>query len=127
MWAQIINTLLGIWLMFTPAVLNVSDAAATNDRIVGPFVVSFAFISLWDVLRPVRRVNLLLGLWMVMAPWILDNPATATLNETLVGLTIAGLSLVRGTVKTPYGGGWRTLLCGNPEWREQLQESGAHE
>ena len=116
MWAQIINALLGIWLMAAPAVLGVSDAATTNDRIVGPIVAAFATVAAWEVTRPLRWVNLPLGLWLVLAPWVLGYGTASTANSMVVGAVIVALSLVKGKIGTRYGGGWRTVLRGNPEW-----------
>lgn len=110
MWTQIVNALLGLWLMAAPAVLAYGSAAQTNDRIAGPLAVTFAVVAIWEATRSVRWGNLLLGLWLVLAPWVLDYGATAsTLNSIIVGVLLAALACVRGSVEHRFGGGWSVL------------------
>lgn len=114
MWAHIINAALGIWMMAAPAVLGYGDPAQVNDRIAGPLIAMFAVIAWWEATRPVGRWNLALGLWLCIAPWLLGYEAAAPrIQSLLVGLIVAGLSLVTGTVKKRYGGGWSAL------WNEE--------
>jgi hypothetical protein len=125
MWARILNTGLGLWLMAAPAVLGFTDSpAATNHRIVGPLVVTFAFVAIWQVTRALRRINLASGLWLLAAPWIFGFPTDATVNAMVCGAAIAALSLVQGTRDTSFGGGWRVLWppcrAATAEQRRQL-------
>ena len=110
MWAQVVNALLGVWLLAAPAVLGYGDPARTNDRIVGPLAASLAAIAVWEVTRPLRWANLAFGLWLLAAPWLLNYETTATVNSTLTGVLFAALSLVRGTYRPErFGGGWAAL------------------
>jgi hypothetical protein len=110
MWAQLINTFVGIWLMFAPDALGYDGPAATNAHIVGPLVASFACIAVFEVTRPVRWWNVPLGLWLVLAPWVLpDYPPVAMVNDMVVGVVVVSLSLVRGRIRGQYGGGWSVL------------------
>lgn len=111
MWAQIINTALGIWLMAAPAVLGYGGAARINDRIVGPIAVTFACIAIWPATRPVRWVNLPLGLWLIVAPWLFSYGRVALLNSLAVGLLMTLLCIPRGK-RAHFGGGWSML------WRD---------
>jgi hypothetical protein len=106
---QIINAILGIWLMAAPAVLGYGRPASTNDHIVGPLVATFACIAIWEATRSVRWVNLPLGLWLIVAPLALGHPTSGQLNSVLCGIAIAGLSCVGGAVTRRFGGGWSTL------------------
>lgn len=109
MWAQVINALLGIWLMASPAVLGFNGIATDNDHIVGPIIASFATISWWEATRTVRLYNLPLGAWLLLAPWVLGYQETAPiLNDMLVGAAVVGLSLVKGKITESTGGGWTT-------------------
>jgi hypothetical protein len=110
---QIINAILGIWLMAAPAVLGYSRPASTNDHIVGPLVATFACIAIWEATRSVRWVNLPLGLWLIVAPLALGHPTSGQLNSVLCGIAIAGLSCVGGAVTQRFGGGWSAL------WRRE--------
>lgn len=112
MWARLLNTALGIWLMVAPAVLGYGDPAQTVDRIVGPVAASFAIIAIWEVTRPLRHANLVLGVWLLLAPWVLGYPSTPTVNSMVVGAALIALSRVRGKVEDRYGGGWSRVWRG---------------
>ena len=123
MWAQIINALLGVWLMAAPAVLGYGAPAATNDRIIGPIAASFAVIAWWQATRPTRWVNLPLGLWLLLAPWVLGYGATAAVvNSMAVGAALAALSLVEGTVDAEFGGGWRAVWGRRPAHEQEARK-----
>lgn len=113
MWAQLAAALLGVWLMAAPAVLGYGGIAATNDRIVGPLVVSFGVVAASEVTRPLRWVLLPLGLWAAAAPWLLGYADVApTLNGVATGLAIAALAFVPGTISQRYGRGWSAVWRG---------------
>ena len=109
MWAQIINTALGIWTMAASAVLGYGGALRTSDQIVGPIIATFACCAIWQVLRSWRWVNLPLGAWLIAAPWVLSSPIDAAINGGIVGAAVAALSCVRGRTPTRFGGGWSVL------------------
>jgi hypothetical protein len=110
MWAQLINAMLGIWLMAAPTILGYVGPARTNHQIVGPLAVSCAVIALWEVTRPVRWGNLALGLWLLVAPWMFTDTWGALFNSSLVGLLLMAFALVRGQAEPQrFGGGWSAL------------------
>jgi hypothetical protein len=109
MWAQIINVLLGVWLMVAPALLNYNGALRTNDRIVGPLVATCAIIALWPVTRAVRWMNVGCGLWLLLAPWVCAALWPLPLHSMGVGGLLIGLASVRGTLPSGFGGGWAML------------------
>ena len=111
MWARALNVALGIWLMAAPSVLAYGGRPRLNDVIVGPLVVTFATVAMWEVLRPLRWVNLLCGLWLLAAPSIFGYlTSRAGANDMLTGVAIAALSCVRGAVAgSRFGGGWSSL------------------
>jgi hypothetical protein len=109
LWAHIISTALGIWLMAAPAVLEYGDPARANDRIVGPAAATVACVAAWEVTRGLRWINLVLGAWLLLSPWLFGYPPNAFLSTLLTGLALMALSLVKGRTDTPFGGGWRVL------------------
>ena len=113
--AQLVNTMLGIWLMAAPAVLGYAGPADTNDRIIGPLIATFALVAAWGVLRPLRWVNLPLGLWLVAARLILGFELTPAINSVATGAAVIALSCIRGRINHPYGGGWSSLWRGDPD------------
>ncbi|MBJ6116785.1 SPW repeat protein [Pontibacter sp. BT310] len=112
MWAQIINALLGIWLMASPAVFGFADdrTISNNAHIVGPVIASFGIIACWEATRVVRYYNLLPGAWLLLTPWVLGyDTTTAIVNDLVIGAAVIGLSLVKGKVSGTYGGGWSAI------------------
>jgi len=111
-WAQIINALLGLWLMASPGVFGYSGTGRINDVIVGPIIATFAIIALWEVTRAVGKTNVALGAWLVIAPWVLgyEENVIATMNEFVAGITIFVLAMTRARTKAKLGGGWRSLV-----------------
>ena len=113
MWAQLINTILGIWLMAAPSILEYGDPARTNHHIVGPLAASCAVIALWEVTRPLRWGNLGLGLWLLVSAWVFAAPWAIALSSSFVGILLSAFSFVSGGVDwRRYGGGWSTLWRG---------------
>ncbi len=110
MWGQIINALLGLWLMATPGILGFEKLIADNNHITGPVIATFAITAIFDCTRPVRKFNILPGIWLLAAPWVLgyDN-TTAIVNDMLVGALVIGFSFVKGHVDEKFGGGWSGL------------------
>jgi hypothetical protein len=114
MWAQFVNTALGVWLMAAPSVLAYGDPARTNDWVVGPLAATFACIAIWQATRGVRWANLPLGIWLVLAPVLLGYPTQPFVHSVLAGLLMMGVSCVRGELRKTFGGGWASL------WKAEL-------
>lgn len=119
MWPRIPNTLLGIWLMAAPAILGLpaDHPAATNDRIIGPLVVTFAVVAMSEALFSLRRANYALGAWLLIAPWVLGylgGPISAIINSLVVGVLIVVFARIPGKRSHYFAGGWSSLLPGRP-------------
>jgi hypothetical protein len=113
MWAQILATALGVWLMAAPEVLDYDKTARINDWIVGPLVATFACVAIWEATRSCRWANVFLGLWLVAAPWALGYDGLPTLHSTCAGLVLIALSAIEGKRQHALGGGWSALWRGN--------------
>ena len=109
MWAQILATALGVWLMAAPEALNYDEPARTNDWIVGPLVATFACVAIWEVTRSCRWVNLILGLWLIAAPWALGYDGLPAAHSMCMGLLLVVLSSIEGRRRLEFGGGWSSL------------------
>lgn len=115
---QIINAVLGIFLMAAPGLFDLGPAASDNFQIIGPVVTTFAVISWWEATRAVRLWNVPLGAWLVTSPVVLAyESGTAVAIAIGVGIAVTALAFVRGKIDKRYGGGWTSL------WRENA----AHE
>jgi hypothetical protein len=111
MWAQIINALLGIWLMASPAILGYSGTGRINDLIVGPVAATSAIIAFWEVTRAVGKANVALGIWLIIASWVLGyESAIPVINEFVVGVAMVVFAMTRGKARAKFGGGWRSLM-----------------
>jgi hypothetical protein len=112
MWAQAINTALGVWLMVSPYMLEYSGMPAMNHYAIGPLVGTMAFIAMWEVLRGLRWINVVLGLWLVVCPVIIEHPTGALVNTLVVGIATIALAPIANPPSRELGGGWRKL------WKE---------
>lgn len=123
MWAQVINAVLGLWLMVAPAVLNTDKTIADNDHIVGPIIATFAVISWWESTRVVRLYNIPFSLWLIVAPWVLGYEHTlATVNDMAVGVLVTLLAFVKGRVEERFGGGWSAIWEEDPPHAREVNK-----
>jgi hypothetical protein len=114
--AQIINTLIGVWLMLAPQLLEYRGTAADNDHIVGPMITSFAIIALSGVTRSVAKFNIPLGAWLMLAPLLLGyENQMAVINDIASGGVVTICSFIKRKTSHGYGGGWRYLYGSRPE------------
>ncbi|TKK69215.1 vitamin K epoxide reductase [Ilyomonas limi] len=115
MWAAITNIIIGLFVMIAPAVFHFNKTIANHYHIVGPIVVTFAIVSLWEVNHSARYFNVPAGLWLLIAPFLFHfQPATATWMAVICGLLIIVLSFAKRKIKGQYGGGWRSLFQKHP-------------
>lgn len=123
MWARILNIALGLWLMAAPGILNYPTPAADNGHIIGPVLVTFAFVACWEATRGIRKWNYPLALWLLLAPWILDYGHTlATISDMLCGAGVLVFSSIKGKMEQTFGGGWQSLWKENPEHLKKTRE-----
>lgn len=114
-WSLVGAAILGVWLMLAPTILEDAGPAAVSDRIVGPLVIAFAVIAVWDVTRPVRWLHLPLGLWLLAEPWLLGFGTASTVNSLVVGLLLLISLAFRGRLTDRFDGGWRALVGNQTE------------
>src|SRR5687767_4552078 len=97
MWAAIVNIITGLWLMFSPYLLQLEKTASYNNYIIGPLVLTFAITAIWEVNRSARYLNMVAGAWLAVSPFILVIPSgEATWNSVISGVLITALSFVKG-------------------------------
>ena len=100
--------------MVVPSIFTFTKVAADDNHIVGPLVVTFAVISLWEINRNVRLFNIITGLWLVLSPVILSFSGPAVKIDFISGIAVIVCSLYAGRKKKSFGGGWRSLFQKNP-------------
>jgi hypothetical protein len=107
---QVINALLGIWLMAASTALGYDGVARINELIVGPIATSIAIIAIWDVCRSLGKANVAFGAWLLLAPWLLSyDVLQASVNSLSTGFLLAVVALLSGRPGGRYGGGWSFL------------------
>lgn len=118
--AQIINALLGVFLMAAPGLLGLGPTASDNFQIFGPVITTFAVVSWWEATRTVRLWNVPIGAWLVISPIFLDyGRGSAVAVAIIVGAAVIGLAFVKGKVEKRYGGGWAALRGENPPHQQE--------
>ena len=115
MWAQIINILIGLWIMASPALLNFGKSTAADiNHIIGPLIATFAIIAISEATRAVGQWNILPAVALILIPFIVDFDSTEKINSIVSGILILPLSFVRGKVTVKTGGGWKSLRQKHP-------------
>lgn len=109
---RVFNIFLGVWLMVSPDILMVSELIANNNRTIGPLVITFSVIALWECTDRIVLLNLLMGVWLLIAPWILSYENNiGTVNDLISGgLIILTTLSIKFPRKHQYGGGWSFLF-----------------
>lgn len=98
--SNIVEVVLGIWLVICPFVLEFSDVtmAVWNSVLLGLAVVIFASIKTSEEGKKLNWpswINLLIGIWLIMSPFMLqfsDNNR-AYWNTLVLGVVLAILSI----------------------------------
>lgn len=105
-WALVLSTVLGLWLMFAPAVFGISikSRAADINHMGGALIAVVAVTCMGEVVRAGRYLNVLLGLAVAIWPWFLqDSTLALNISSAVAGLLVAALSIPRGTIAEKYG------------------------
>ena len=105
-WTLVVSTLLGIWLVFAPALFGFATKALPADifHLCGSLIVVVSVISMGEVMRLGRYLNVLLGLVVAVAPWFLEDSSMAlNISGAITGLIVAALAIPRGTKAESYG------------------------
>ena len=105
-WTLVISSLIGVWLMFAPAVfgLPIKSTPADVNHMGGALIVVVAVICMGEVVRKGRYLNVLIGLAVAVIPWFLEDSTTIfNISSAASGLLVAALSLPRGRITESYG------------------------
>lgn len=123
MWGAVLNTIIGLWIMSAPGIFQYSPPASVNGHIVGPVIVTFAVVSIWEATRGVRKWNYITAVWLLAAPWILGYESNLpVISNMLSGILIMVFASLGGTVDKNYGGGWRSLFQKEPEHMKEFKK-----
>jgi hypothetical protein len=124
MFTRIINIIIGLWLMISPAVLSMNPATSDNNHVIGPLVITFSIISLWDINRNVIKANVILGAWLIIALFVLHFTKTiAFYSNGACACFLIILSSINTPSKAKFGGGWRSLFQHNPVHMREAEKT----
>lgn len=116
MWGAVLNTILGLWIMAAPGIFQYGPAASDNGHIVGPVIVTFSIVSMWEATRGVRKWNYLTAIWLLIAPWLLGYESNMPIISNMAtGVLVIIFARLEGSVEKSYGGGWNALFQKEPE------------
>ena len=103
-WNLFLSTLVGLWLMFAPAVFGFGKSLADSNHFVGALIMTFAIISMSEVVRTGRFVNILLAVWIIVSMFIYQTPGDIAMwSQIISGVVLILLSLPRGKVEDQRG------------------------
>ncbi len=105
-WTLVISTLIGIWLMFSPAFFGaeIQTPTANINHLGGALIIVVSVICMGEVLRIGRYVNILLGITIAAGIWFTSNHSMAlAVNDLIAGLLVIGLAIPRGPKTETYG------------------------
>ncbi len=103
-WNLIVLIVLGAYSMLSPYLFSIKGTLATAGYIIGPFMITFAVVSMVEVYRALRYVNGLLGIFLILAALIwTELNVVANWNIALVGVLSFALSWRKGIIRERYG------------------------
>ena len=106
-WTLAASMAVGVFLMFTRLTFGTEVPLANSDHLVGALTLTVAVIATAEVARALRFINVLFGLWLIAAPFVLEGGnSIAMIVSVVLGLTLALLSLPRGTRSKEHYAGW---------------------
>lgn len=125
---RLVNAAAGVWLMAMPGILGYAGTtAAASDRIVGPFIVCFSVVAIWEVTRGARRANFPFAAWACIGPFVLPGyPMAGMIGSVAAGALVLALSFCGGHTQQRFGGGWPTLWKKTPEGELLTNEKGTN-
>ena len=100
----IITSLLGLLLMFSPAVYGVSGSGANLGHLTGALIIVSSILAWGELLRTVRFLNFLLGAGLAIATWMMGDSGLAfNINNLILGILVVALSIKKGKITESYG------------------------
>lgn len=115
MWTQIMNILIGLWIMISPVIFYANKIGANNQHISGPLIITFAVIALWEINQNIRWINVLTGSWLIVSPLLIHFDNRLMWSNIVAGVLVIIFSIIKRKKKANYGGGWKSLFRENPE------------
>jgi uncharacterized membrane protein len=100
-WHLWITAALGLWLMFSPHLLEEKELVSDLDHIMGALIVAVSIISMAEVVRALRFINFLFGI--IVLAMLFFTVGAGLISHIIVGLALIALTIPRGKIKEKYG------------------------
>jgi hypothetical protein len=97
-WVDLVNILLGLWLISSPWLMNFSTedrAAALSAWIMGSGLIVLAVIAMFKPATLRDALALVVGVWLMVSPWVLGHAAfsASSVNALVTGTLVSGYAL----------------------------------
>jgi uncharacterized membrane protein len=110
MWTQLLAALLGVCLLAAPAVTGQSQPEALLAQLAGALIAGVALVASSELMRALRWLTATLGLALVAAEAVVGASGPMGLFAALAGTAVLLLSLLPGSQRHVFAGGWRSLF-----------------
>ncbi|MEY2932455.1 MAG: hypothetical protein RL033_3204 [Pseudomonadota bacterium] len=110
MLSQLLAALLGISLLAVPAVTRQAHPEALLAQLAGALIAGVALVAMSELLRGLRWLTATLGLSLVAAEAVVGAHGLIGLYGALAGTAVMLLSLLPGSQRHSFAGGWRSLM-----------------
>lgn len=96
-WKDVVNLILGLWLIITPWALNFAADRRPmwNAVVIGVVIAIAAIAALVSFRKWEEWIEAVLGLWLIISPYLLGftTEMNATVNQVIVGIIVAALAI----------------------------------
>ena len=104
-WNLLLSALVGIFLLFCPALFNLSQLATDIDSIIGALSIVVSICCTAEVIRKMRFINMGLGAESILSTFIFDLEFSfvSIIFHLVLGALLIVLSFRQGNVYETYG------------------------
>jgi hypothetical protein len=107
---QLLAALMGVSLLVMPAVTGQSQVEALLAQLAGALIAGVALVAASELMRGLRWVTATLGLALMAAEAVVGARGLMGLYAALAGMAVVLLSLLPGSRRHAFAGGWRSLF-----------------
>lgn len=110
MLTQLLAALLGVSLLVMPALTGDEQPEALLAQLAGALIAGVALVASSELMRGLRWLTATLGLALVAAEAVVGARGIMGLYAALAGTAVVLLSLLPGSQRHAFAGGWRSLF-----------------
>jgi hypothetical protein len=110
MWTQLLAAFLGVLLLAAPGLTGQSQPEALLAQLGGALIAGVALVAASELMRGLRWLTATLGLVLVASEAVVGASGPMGLFASLSGTAVTLLSLLPGSQRHVFAGGWRSLF-----------------